>query len=112
KQILRTLQTKIIDGQKQLGAVRAQIQGHEREKRRNELTLREIDSLSNDVTLYKSVGKMFLQMDHSIVVKDLKKEINESSEQAKVLEKKQKYLERDLDNCTTSLKDIMHHSRG
>ncbi|KAJ1648917.1 hypothetical protein IWQ61_009830 [Dispira simplex] len=110
--ILNTLQTKIIEGQKQLAAVRAQLQMHEREKRRNELTLKEVDTLPSQVTTYKSVGKMFLQVGRDSVVKDLKKSMAESDDLRQGLEKKQKYLEREVADCQNSLRDILHHSKA
>ncbi|KAJ1925654.1 hypothetical protein IWQ60_004436 [Tieghemiomyces parasiticus] len=87
------------------------MQAQERERRRNELTLKEIESLPDDVATYKSVGKMFLQVDQAVVVKDLKKSIEQSIDTSKGLEKKQKYVERELNDCSTSLRDIMHHGR-
>ncbi|KAJ1975056.1 hypothetical protein H4R35_003323 [Dimargaris xerosporica] len=109
--LLQTLQTKIIAGQRQLSAVRAQTQAQEREKRRNELTLKEIESLPSSVTTYKAIGKMFLQVEQKDVTKELRSNISEADEVVKGLEKKQKFLEREITDCNNSLKDILHYSK-
>jgi chaperonin cofactor prefoldin len=52
------MQIKLQDDQRELAKVTAQVQKCEREQRTSTIVGRELDTLADDVRVYKSVGKM------------------------------------------------------
>lgn len=57
-QVLQQIQAQVVSSQRQLGMVRVQVQGREREKRMHELTLKQLQEVQPDTNLYRGVGKM------------------------------------------------------
>ncbi|KAJ2723682.1 hypothetical protein GGI07_002477 [Coemansia sp. Benny D115] len=107
QQVYMRITQKIQESQKQLNQIEAQISGNQRETRLAALTRREIQDLESDVPLYKSVGKMFVQESKA----DLLKEIDDAAESAKAmvdaLEKKQKFVKKEMDEANGNLRDII-----
>lgn len=58
-QILVQIQQTAVQSQRNLNVAKTQIQGKERERRILQLTIEEINSLNEDVNVYKGVGKMY-----------------------------------------------------
>ncbi|ORX81621.1 Prefoldin [Basidiobolus meristosporus CBS 931.73] len=108
KQMLIGMQNKMIEDSRQLSTVKAQIQAKEREKRLSELTYKEVSQIGDNIRTYKSVGKMFLQADKSVLEKEIKGRIDVSNEGIKALEKKATYLERNINEINGNLKDIFN----
>jgi hypothetical protein len=57
KQVLFEIQNKVIENNRQLAGMKAQLQTKERDRRLAELTNKELSALSSDVRTYKAVGK-------------------------------------------------------
>jgi prefoldin subunit 1 len=52
------MQMKMQTSSRQLAALRAQVQGKERERRIGELACKDLDAFSESTVAYKAVGKM------------------------------------------------------
>ncbi|PWN47369.1 Prefoldin [Violaceomyces palustris] len=104
--VLEKIQTQVVTSQRQLGMVRAQIQGRERERKLNQLTLKQIEEVDQETNLYASVGKMFMMESREKVIKDLKEREKSAQEDVENLTKKQKYLEKQFNEGQAHLRDI------
>ncbi|KAJ2891830.1 hypothetical protein IWW38_003457 [Coemansia aciculifera] len=111
QQVYMRITQRMQDCQKQLAQIDAQISTNQRETRLAQLTKREIEGLDTSVPLYKSMGKMFIQESKQSLLDD----INESAKQAKTLiealEKKQKFVKRDLEEATGNLRDVIQSAQ-
>ncbi|KAI9597285.1 Prefoldin [Syncephalis fuscata] len=103
---MQQMQIKLQDDQRELSKVTAQVQKCEREQRTSAVVSRELDTLTDDVRVYKSIGKMFMLSDLPTMKKEVSTRGKESGEQAKVLEKKRAYLERNVKEITANLREI------
>jgi prefoldin subunit 1 len=104
------IQGKMIEDNRALSSVRAQVQGKERERRLAEMTLKELSPLPDTVRAYESVGKMFVLADLPTLKKKLTDRSNESAESTRVLEKKQTYLQRQLAEANANLREVLQRS--
>ncbi|THG96949.1 hypothetical protein EW026_g4982 [Hermanssonia centrifuga] len=82
------IQQTAVQSQRALNVSRQQSAAKERERRILQLTIEEIKSLDEDVNLYKGVGKMFMQVPHPIMEKELKTEEKELTDDINSLSKK------------------------
>ncbi|KAJ1946457.1 hypothetical protein EC988_005547, partial [Linderina pennispora] len=76
------------------------------------LTKRELEGLGSSVPMYKSMGKMFVQETKADLLADLEKTTTESATMLTALEKKQKFVKRELDDATGNLRDIVMSSQA
>ncbi|EPQ30453.1 uncharacterized protein PFL1_01979 [Pseudozyma flocculosa PF-1] len=113
--ILNKIQTQVVQSQRELAYVRTQIASKEREAKLCDLTLSQLaprSSTGGEATTddeggyYRSVGKMFLSDTRSNITTDLTSKATTYRDEAKVLEKKQKYLEKQAADAQAHLKDI------
>ncbi|KAI9225557.1 MAG: Prefoldin [Piptocephalis tieghemiana] len=109
-QILMAMQSKMIEDNRALTSTRAQFQAKDREKRLADMTLRELAPLPDSVRSYESVGKMFMLSDMPTMKKKLTDRSNEVTESMRVLEKKQIYLQKQMEETNANLRDIVHQS--
>ena len=107
---------------------KAQIQGKEKDRRILQLTIAEIGALSrsDDIKLYKGIGKMwvsvgpsiggslilslisrFLNVPRTTIEKDLKVEEKGVSDELAALQKKTKFLEKQHQEANSQLRDIV-----
>ncbi|THH19006.1 hypothetical protein EW146_g2065 [Bondarzewia mesenterica] len=107
-QILIQIQQTAIQSQRSLSVTRQQIAGKERERRILQLTIDEIGSMEGDVNLYKGVGKMFMMVPRPTMEKDLKSQEKGLSDDINSLNKKSKYLEKQLNDSQSQLRDIFN----
>ncbi|KAJ1644070.1 hypothetical protein J3B02_006035 [Coemansia erecta] len=107
QEVYMRITQKIQDCQKQLGQIDVQISANERESRLASLTKREIEPLDSSTPLYKSVGKMFVQESKETLIKDLDSTIESSKSMVDALQKKQKFVQRDLDEASGNLRDVI-----
>ncbi|RPD65067.1 Prefoldin [Lentinus tigrinus ALCF2SS1-7] len=112
RKILVQIQQTAVQSQRALNISKQQIAAKERERRILQLTIEEITSLQGDVNLYKGVGKMFMNVPHPQMEKDLRAEERELTEDIKNLEKKSKYLEKQFNDAQAQLRDIFHSAPG
>ncbi|KAJ1898083.1 hypothetical protein IW146_001890 [Coemansia sp. RSA 922] len=112
QQVYMRVTQKMQDCQKQLAQIEAQMSTNQRETRLAALTRREIQDLDNSVPLYKSMGKMFIQESKEDLLKDIEKSASDAKILIDALEKKQKFVKRDLDEATGNLRDIIHSAQS
>ncbi|KAJ2754564.1 hypothetical protein IWQ56_006489 [Coemansia nantahalensis] len=106
------LTQKIQSCQKQLGQIEAQIGANERETRLASLTKSEVEGLDSSVPLYRSLGKMFMQESKDDILRDLNKTTGDAATLIEALEKKKKFVTRDLDEATRNLKDLVRQTQA
>ncbi|KAL1924772.1 uncharacterized protein VTP21DRAFT_4426 [Calcarisporiella thermophila] len=107
KKVFIELQNQMAESNRQLSGVKAQMQAKEREKRLAELTKKELSELNDGVRTYKSVGKAFFQTSLSDLQNELKDRIESNATDIQALEKKQKYLERNITEHQNNLREIL-----
>ncbi|CAG8624401.1 6854_t:CDS:2, partial [Ambispora leptoticha] len=117
--VLFELQNRLVENNRQLSAVKAQIAGKEREKKIAELTKRELLALLEgdsgdgkgknaavkDVTTYKSVGKAFFRTDLDVLLEEHNDRISKATSELSALEQQKKYLERNISESQTGLRE-------
>ena len=64
--MLVELQNKVVETSRQLAGVRAQISARDREKKLSELTAKELESMGENVSAYRAVGKMYVNLPQSL----------------------------------------------
>ncbi|KAJ1832981.1 hypothetical protein IWW55_004250 [Coemansia sp. RSA 2706] len=111
QQIYMKVTQRIQSDQKQLGQIDAQLSGNQREIRLAALTKREVEGLDASVPLYKSMGKMFVQESKADILSDIQQATDEASSMVLALEKKKKFVTRDLEEATGNLKDLVKSSQ-
>ncbi|KAJ2762948.1 hypothetical protein H4S06_000368 [Coemansia sp. BCRC 34490] len=107
QQVYMRITQKIQDCRKQLDQIDVQVSTNQRESRLAALTKREIEGLDTSVPVYKSMGKMFIQENKDDLLKDINKSSEDSKALVEALEKKKKFVERDLEEATGNLKDMI-----
>ncbi|KAK7686622.1 hypothetical protein QCA50_010222 [Cerrena zonata] len=110
RKILVQIQQTAVQSQRNLNIAKTQIQGKERERRILQLTIEEINSLNEDVNVYKGVGKMFMNVPRPSLQKELKDEEKELADDITTLNKKAKYLEKQFNDAQGQLRDIFHNA--
>ncbi|KAG9011251.1 hypothetical protein FRB94_003259 [Tulasnella sp. JGI-2019a] len=115
RRILQQIQATAQQSSRALAISKAQIAQKERDKKMLQLTISELGAIPKgdgvgDVKMYKGVGKMFMQVPRKTVEKELKTEEKEISDEVSNLGKKSKYLEKQLAEAQSQLRDIFHHS--
>jgi len=73
------LQSLLIDNNKQLTTTRMRLQVAEKERRKNELTLQELESLPDGANTYTAIGKMYYTFPDSALWIDWKNSHTEYS---------------------------------
>ncbi|RKP14587.1 hypothetical protein BJ684DRAFT_19014 [Piptocephalis cylindrospora] len=109
-QILVVMQNKMIEDNRALTSTRAQLQAKDRERRLADMTLRELAPLPDAVRSYESVGKMFMLSDMPTLKKKLTDRSTEVTDSMRVLEKKQIYLQKQMEETNANLREITHRS--
>ncbi|KAI9471337.1 hypothetical protein LPJ78_004551 [Coemansia sp. RSA 989] len=112
QQIYAKVTQRIQDDQKQLAQIDVQISTNQREVRLAALTKREVDGLDSQAPLYKSMGKMFVQESKADILADIEKTAKSSETMLQALEKKKKFVNRDLEEATGNLKDLVRSSQA
>ena len=112
--VLIQIQQQAINSEKALRTVRLQQNSKEREKKLNSLTRIELESVPNDGEggLYNGVGKMFVSVDRDELMKKLSNDEKSLNEDINALNKKFKYLEKELINAQSNLKDIFQSNQS
>ncbi|KAJ2452787.1 hypothetical protein EV183_002685 [Coemansia sp. RSA 2336] len=112
QQVYAKVTQRIQDDQKQLAQIDVQISTNQREVRLAALTKREVDGLDSQAPLYKSMGKMFVQESKADILADIEKTTKSSETMLQALEKKKKFVNRDLEEATGNLKDLVRSSQA
>ena len=116
------MQQQAVNAEKALRSVKLQLTSRTREKRLIELTRAELQTVPDDGRggLYNGVGKMcvisnhptkltedrFMAVERPTLMDDLSKQERSISEDIAALEKKGKYMQKELESATANLKDV------
>eukprot|EP00275_Glaucocystis_incrassata_P001910 EC124281.1.p1 GENE.EC124281.1~~EC124281.1.p1 ORF type:complete len:116 (+),score=21.04 EC124281.1:118-465(+) len=106
KQIIE-VQERMKELQRQVVVLQTQMQVKDRSKRRDELTLRELQALPPSVPTYMPVGKMFLLTEHSELGQKLQSSITSREAELSSMQKSKTYVERQLRDAEGNLKDLV-----
>jgi len=114
RKILAQIQATAQLSQRNLALTKAQIQQKEKDRRILQLTIAEISELprSEDIKLYKGVGKMFLNVPRTTMEKELKADEKSISDDLAALQKKGKFLEKQYQEANSQLRDIFHNAES
>ncbi|CAG8565691.1 3627_t:CDS:2 [Ambispora gerdemannii] len=115
RKVLFELQNRLVENNRQLGAVKAQIVGKEREKRIAELTKSELVALcegdsggkGKNITTYKAVGKAFFRTDLGVLLEEHNVHVSKMTSDLNALEQQKKYLERNINESQTGLREVL-----
>ncbi|KAJ2082382.1 hypothetical protein H4R24_001618 [Coemansia sp. RSA 988] len=112
QQVYLKVTQNIQEYQKELNQIDAQISSNQRDIRLASLTKREIDGLDSSIPLYKSMGKMFVQESKSSLLEGIDKETSDATTLIEALEKKKKFVSRNLEGATGNLKDLIRMTQS
>ncbi|KAH7107686.1 Prefoldin [Auriculariales sp. MPI-PUGE-AT-0066] len=107
-QILAQIQQQSQQSQKAFSLAQAQTQAKQREQRMVQLTLKELESLKGDVTLYKGLGKAFMMVPRGEMESDLRSQDKELGDTITSLGKKSKFLEKQFNDAQNQMRDIFN----
>ncbi|KAF9021779.1 Prefoldin [Hymenopellis radicata] len=110
RKILVQIQATAVQSQKAFNISQQQISTKDRERRKIELTINELQSIEGDVNMYKGVGKMFMMVPRKEMQGELKAQEKELADDIVSLQKKSKYLEKQFNDAQAQLRDIFHHA--
>ncbi|KAG6874371.1 hypothetical protein C0995_015107 [Termitomyces sp. Mi166 len=126
RKILVQIQQTAVQSQRALQITQQQTAAKDRERRILQLTIDEISQIEEDVNLYKGVGKMcatvdlqlgvmltfcrFMLVPRKTMESELKAQEKELADDISNLNKKTKYLEKQLNDAQSQLRDIFHHA--
>ncbi|WFD37635.1 uncharacterized protein MJAP1_000582 [Malassezia japonica] len=105
--LLNTVQTRLVQSQRQLSIVRAQVNARQREIKLQELTLEQLKGLGPETRMYEAVGKMFMQESYDDLTSDIQRKQGSASEETDMLLKKQKFLEKQVAEAQSHLNDLV-----
>lgn len=95
------------DTTNQLKVTDANIMVMEAERRRQEVTIREINAEHNTNTImYKPVGRMYIQMDHGALTEDIHASIARTTEELETEKNKQTVLRERQKEVQSNMEDI------
>ncbi|THH03954.1 hypothetical protein EW145_g5871 [Phellinidium pouzarii] len=110
RKILMQIQQTAVESQRALAVTKSTAAAKERERRILQLTIDEINSLDNNVNMYKGVGKMFVYTPRPAMGIELKTQEKELADDINNLNKKSKYLEKTANEAQAQLRDIFQNA--
>ncbi len=90
---MQELSQSVQQTKRDLMEARVKLQACMRDMKKSDLMKKELDSLSDDTTLYQTIGKAFIHSNKQEIDTSFEKSINEKSKEASEAEVKIKYLE-------------------
>lgn len=104
------LQLILMDNASKIGQTMQQIRVKEGEKQRARLTKVELEGLSEDVTLYRSLGRSFVRATRPDLVNEIDEARLACEEELERLEHKKRYCEKKMDEVENQLRELLTHS--
>lgn len=104
---LEELQPQFRSVSRELEQISMKLQGCARDRKRFQLTRRDIATVPQDTTMYRSVGKMFLRMSYDNIEGHLKDEENTIDSQVASLESRKAYLERQKSSLEQNISELL-----
>ncbi|PIA43644.1 hypothetical protein AQUCO_01800003v1 [Aquilegia coerulea] len=106
------IQGRMIETTGKLKQVQSQMRNKEAEKKRAFLTLEELRPLPEDTNTYKSVGRTFVLEPKSFLVNEQEKKLKDSENAISSLQTSKEYLEKQMAEVETNLKELLQQDPG
>lgn len=104
------LQLVLMENASKIGQTMQQIRVKEGEKQRARLTRSELEGLSEDVTLYRSLGRSFVRAARPDLVNEIDEARLACEEELERLEHKRRYCEKKMGEVENQLRELLTHS--
>ncbi|QYS99296.1 hypothetical protein H0G86_006438 [Trichoderma simmonsii] len=101
------IESQAIAAQQQIGMVRSQIAGKQREQRLLRLTISELQSFPNDSVVYEGVGKMFVSLPPNTLHEKLQRQMQDLDGDVDRLNQRLLYLETTHKNSREHIEQIL-----
>ncbi|XP_076908045.1 prefoldin subunit 1-like [Bidens hawaiensis] len=106
------IQGRMIETTAKLKQVQNQMRGKESEKKRAYLTLEELRQLSDDTNTYKSIGRTFVLEPKPFLMSEQEKKLSDSETALASLQTSKEYLEKQLAEVETNLRELLQQDPG
>eukprot|EP01114_Cavostelium_apophysatum_P013230 TRINITY_DN3154_c0_g1_i1.p2 TRINITY_DN3154_c0_g1~~TRINITY_DN3154_c0_g1_i1.p2 ORF type:complete len:102 (+),score=23.30 TRINITY_DN3154_c0_g1_i1:189-494(+) len=97
----------MMDTNRLLAQVNAKAQFLDRERRRNQLTLKEMEDVKDDTKTYKAIGKMFMLVPFKSVTTELTDSVKKFENDLTQLANQQKYLQNQIRECEKGIRELI-----
>mmetsp|Transcript_12146 Transcript_12146/g.24201 ORF Transcript_12146/g.24201 Transcript_12146/m.24201 type:complete len:142 (-) Transcript_12146:212-637(-) len=101
------LQTKYNAQRTQFNGVVQQLRVLDRDQKRNQLTLSELEALPDGTNTYKAIGKMFMQEPCQKIVEELAASVEKASDELVKLTEQHSALEKSLSETQDGIKELV-----
>ncbi|WCJ34669.1 PREFOLDIN 1 [Euphorbia peplus] len=106
------IQGRIIQTTSQLKQVQNQIRAKEGDKKRAFLTLEELRQLPLHTNTYKSIGRTFVLEPKSVLMSEQEHKLKESEAAIASLQTSKEYLEKQMGEVETNLRELLQQDPG
>ncbi|XP_023737108.1 prefoldin subunit 1 [Lactuca sativa] len=106
------IQGRMIETTAKLKQVQNQMRNKESEKKRAYLTLEELQQLSDDTNTYKSIGRTFVLEPKPFLMDEQEKKLKDSETAIASLQISKEYLEKQLGEVETNLRELLQQDPG
>ncbi|KAI3524094.1 hypothetical protein L1887_02745 [Cichorium endivia] len=106
------IQGRMIETTAKLKQVQNQMRTKESEKKRAFLTLEELQQLSDDTNTYKSIGRTFVLEPKPFLMDEQEKKLKDSETAIASLQTSKEYLEKQLGEVETNLRELLQQDPG
>ncbi|KAI9124392.1 hypothetical protein K1719_004314 [Acacia pycnantha] len=106
------IQSRMIETTAKLKQVQNQMRNKEGEKKRAFLTLEELRQLPDDTNVYKSIGRMFVLETKATLMTEQENKMKDSEASITALQSSKEYLEKQIAEVESNLKELLQHDPG
>uniref|UniRef100_A0A7N0RB26 Prefoldin subunit 1 n=1 Tax=Kalanchoe fedtschenkoi TaxID=63787 RepID=A0A7N0RB26_KALFE len=106
------IQGRMIEITGKLKQVQTQMRNKEGERKRAFFTLEELKQLSDDTNTYKSIGRTFALESPSVLINEQEQKFKDSEAAIASLETSKEYLEKQLKEVETNLRELLQQDPG
>ncbi|KAG9131010.1 hypothetical protein Leryth_006716 [Lithospermum erythrorhizon] len=106
------IQGRMIELTSKLKQVQNQMRNKEGEKKRAYLTMEELQQLADDTNTYKSIGNRFVLEPKSFLMDEQEQRFKDSETAIASLQTSKEYLEKQLVEVETNLKELLQQDPG
>lgn len=104
---LGELQPQYQNAHRELEQISYQIQALQRDRKRSELTNKDVGEMPEDTVMYQSVGKMFIQNTKEVMCSKLEQDVASMDTKVAALESRKVYLERQKDSLEANITELL-----
>ncbi|XP_065881947.1 prefoldin subunit 1 [Euphorbia lathyris] len=106
------IQGRMIETTAKLKQVQNQMRAKEGDKKRAYLTLEELRQLPDDTNTYKSIGRTFVLEPKSVLMSEQEQKLKESEAAIASLQTSKEYLEKQIAEVETNLRELLQQDPG